>query len=66
MLMKSIIKMGAGEKGIVPAPVEEELVGGRSTLLLGNPELGKISENLLKQSLQCKSFVSFYFMFYDE
>ncbi|KXA18063.1 hypothetical protein HMPREF3216_00850 [Gardnerella vaginalis] len=38
--------MGAGEKGIFPAPVEEELVGGRSILSLENPELGEGSREL--------------------
>lgn len=61
MLMKSIIKVGAGEKGIVPAPIEEELVGGRSTLLLGNPELGEDFRELTQAKYTMQIFCKFLF-----
>lgn len=61
MLLKSIIKVGAGEKGIVPAPIEEELVGGRSTLLLGNPELGEDFRELTQAKSIMQIFCKFLF-----
>lgn len=61
MLLKSIIKVGAGEKGIVPAPIEEELVGGRSTLLLGNPELGEGFRELTQAKSTMQIFCKFLF-----